>query len=211
MAKQNYVDGWLYADNQRFINGELDMPVNQAEIIENLKLKHMVFDVSRFNAIPASIGLILFGLCWVGFLPYIFIEILEDLGTLKIAELFFDLGLGFCLMYMTIGLVVMGWRMLFPQNRKVEAEWQQLLSTRIICSGRIIDDEARGMGTHDYQYEFQNPLNKIVKGRYHCKWAFVVDFKKQELRGEAGVPGLRHPDPKEVKVWYVNDKIHTLL
>lgn len=214
MAKSNYVDGWLYADNQRFINGELDIPVNQTEIIENLKSHYGIYDIPVIWRIPAGIMMIFLSSIMLPFFLNTVVRLLsKEPGIL---ELLAKLLLIFMLYIMGLAIyacLILAYRLLLPQRRKFQNACQQISENGTMLPGRITFSKAISLQSSELEYEFQNPANKRVTGRYQCKsiMPLLIDLAKKEFKIEEGVTHFPHPKPKEVKIWYVNDKIHTLL
>jgi hypothetical protein len=201
-----YQSDLLYPDNQRWLNKELPQPINSDEILYNLKQKYGVYGLSVFIRVP--LGIIMIALSAGISLPIL--NTVNSLlsgaeGLVRLVEipiLFFFL---FLLCITLVASFILGYRLLLPQPRKVQASWSRLLHEGVIYVGRIVEEN-----NNEYIYEFQNAKGKVKRGRYTSTMrlnpAMFLDAIKQDYPAY-----LPHPKPTNVRVWYVDDRLHTLL
>lgn len=211
MTTNNYAPGWLYADNIRFINGELDMPVNKDEIINNLKEYYGIYNLPIIIRVPVGIVMLILGtgivLPILNTIARVIFENGDFLGLLNRLILILMLPI---LILASYASLILAFRLLLPQRRRLKSAWEQLISTRNTRIGRITFDQAISVQGSEFSYEFWNPQNKRVTGKYRCK-AMPFSFDERGIHLEECITSYPHPKPETVTVWYVNDKIHTLL
>ncbi|MDX1993116.1 MAG: hypothetical protein SF029_12035 [bacterium] len=213
MKQPNYVNGWLYAANQHFERGELSDPVNKAEIIRHLMLRYRVFDWPLYIRIPLGIICVIvagiFGLNVIGLAERLIVPGAYILNDLEKFFLLYLLVIGLFGVYI---LLIYAQGLFLHQIHRVRAAWN-LLNTGVVIPGVIVMKNVQSFRFIEYTYEFFNPSGKRIRGKYtiRVQVRFYFRFKREQMRVHAQAIHRPHPKPKEVRILYANDKIHTLL
>ncbi len=185
---------WLYPNNENFWKNKSTLPVNYDEIISNFRTEYGISELSnslRFTQFGISFLLSL--LLIISFLLLI-MNTANDIINNKID------AFGLIVNLLFIVSVLIGaslslysvFTLLTNRHKLIDKNWDKLINTGILLNGKVESISAVSWRERRLIYEYSNPDGKLVRGQY-----FVTDSPKQNI--------------KEVAVWYVNDKLHTLL
>ncbi len=211
--KNIFAEGWLYADNQLFATRELQKPINESEILDNLKGKYGIYDIPLLKRVSLIITINLVSLIIAGFVLktiYSFYSELIEKITINMIVLMFMLFIMLAALY---ACLLLAFRLCFPRTKRIDTAWS-LLNHGIILDGYIVDRNALSVHRVEVTYQFKSLTNQLIEGKYQYEIFpanLHVYFQGKTDNPDSLGHSSPHPHPKHVKIWYANDKLHTLL
>ena len=179
---------WLHAENEEFLQGVRHMPYNRSDITVTLKIKYNINDSPLWQRLGcAGVLFVLLLIVAPLIICFIYLSLQYAILSSVIWLMFFipwwiPMLKGLAILIRTIAIL--------PVNyyNRVNDDWQRLLN-----EGTFLQGEVTEYLIQHFKYEFTNADGKVIKGDY---------------RYRTYIGGKR---PKQVRIWYVDDKLHTLL
>lgn len=183
---------WLYPENEQFLRGTLQMPVNRPEITYNFKLKYNINDSPLWQRLGCAIilfGILLVTVFWCTGIFSVSLNMIQ--GDYSLSDYVSLLIIGVFTAPFSISFILWLIKTIatLPVNyyNRINDDWHNLLN-----HGQILDGAFESIPGGTLKYTFTNPKGESVIGVYRpinspFKWS------------------------QSVRVWYVDDKLHTLL